>query len=296
MTDFSPTTETLKPSLNELLRPEKVDESTFFGRAARPTRDHVFGGQVVGQALMAAANTVDTDKTLHSLQTYFMRPGDGSQGIHYSVTRERDGRNFSNRRITARQNDKIILSMNTSFQRPELGLNHQTPMADITQPDGLLNEFELAEKYADQLPQHMRKFIRLRGAFEIKPLYQGVPFSDQDRSNENTFWFRARHTIGDNTNLQRATLAFASDMGLLNTAMRPHGLRWTSKNLQSASLDHCMWFHSEKINTENWLLYTMQSPWSGNTRGLNHGSIFTREGELIVTCMQEGLMRQLPPS
>lgn len=282
-----PSTETLQPSAT----PAQQTSHRFLGLKPRDSRGRVFGGQVIGQALVAAHKTVDTPKVIHSLHAYFMRAGDNSQLIDYEVIHDRDGRNFSTRRVQAEQNGKPILNLIASFHTPESGLNHQQSMPDAPPPEGLLNNHQLAAQLADQLPENILKLLTRRRPIEIRPTNQALPFSKQEPSTQHSVWFRARHPIGDNPIMHLATLAFASDMGLLSTCMRPHGINWHTPNLMSASLDHSLWFHEPVISADEWMLYVMDTPWAGGARGFNRGSIYARDGRLIASATQEGLMR-----
>ncbi len=289
------------PSLTQLLdvSPQQDQPSNsqqvecFLGEKARDSRGRVFGGQVIGQALIAAQKTIELAKTPHSLHAYFMRAGDNTQPIEYEVSRDRDGRSFSTRRVLALQKGKPILNLTASFQIPEAGLQHQMPMPRVADPEDLLNNHQLADRYADQLSEQVVQILKRRLPIETRPLDQARPFSNK-HSTEHALWFRARQKIGNNPRMHQAVLAFASDMGLLSTCMRPHGINWTHPYLQSASLDHALWFHEPSVQADDWMLYVMDTPWSGGARGFNRGSIYDRNGRLIASCAQEGLMRVKP--
>ncbi|WP_439136205.1 acyl-CoA thioesterase [Pseudomaricurvus sp.] len=311
MTQASDTQARIPTSLEELLnvipqQPPKTlcdesDESNenntpnthhcFQGLKPPAERGRLFGGLVIGQSLAAASKTVATTKAIHSLHAYFMRAGDSTLPIRYEVDNDRDGRSFSTRRVLALQGDNPILSMTASFHTPEIGLHHQYPMPDVPPPEQLLNNHQLADRYADQIPDSLMKILQRKLPIETRPIAQDIPFSSKEANTQHAIWFRARQTLGDDPVIHRAALAFASDMGLLSTCMRPHKLTWYTPNLQSASLDHSLWFHEPLIRADDWMLYVMDTPWSGSARGFNRGSVYSREGKLIASAAQEGLLR-----
>ncbi|MBU3069520.1 acyl-CoA thioesterase II [Aestuariicella sp. G3-2] len=267
-------------------------EQLFF-QGLKPQGGHgrVFGGLVIGQALAAASKTVTTTKAIHSLHAYFMRAGDSTLPIHYEVHNDRDGQSFSTRRVLAYQKDKPILSLTASFHTPESGLNHQYTMPDVPAPDRLLNNHQLADRHADKISDTLMKILKRKLPIETRPVDQGIPFYNKEADTQHAVWFRSRQALGDNPIIHRAALAFASDMGLLSTCMRPHKLTWHTPNLQSASLDHALWFHEPFIQADDWMLYVMDTPWSGGARGFNRGSIYDQKGKLIASAAQEGLLR-----
>ncbi|UAW99585.1 acyl-CoA thioesterase II [Halopseudomonas nanhaiensis] len=282
-----------KSLLSDLLDVDRIDETHFIGHRLEGDRGRIFGGEVLAQALMAASNTVAPDKQVHSAHNYFMRPGDSALPIHYEVFADLDGRSFSNRRVVARQNDKPIFSLTASFQAPEPGLAHQQPMPEKRGPEGLPNERELAQAHADQLPEKLHPMLSRERPFEVRPVNGEANFLTVEPTDQQSMWFRSRESIGNNAPLQRATLAYASDLSLLSTCMRPHGVTWRDPQIRSASIDHAIWFHATEIRTEDWMLYVMDSPWSGASRGLNRGSIYTQDGQLIASVAQEGLIRMV---
>lgn len=282
-----------KTLLSELLNVEQIDETHFVGHRLDGDRGRVFGGEVLAQALMAASNTVDPEKRVHSAHNYFMRPGDSALPIHYEVFADLDGRSFSNRRVVARQNDKPIFNLTTSFQAPEPGLNHQQPAPETRGPEGLPNEQELARAHADQIPEKLYNTLIRERPIEARPVNGDPHFLNVEPTDQQIMWFRCRESIGNRAALQRAILAYASDLTLLSTCMRPHGLTWRHPHLRSASIDHTVWFRAAEIRTEDWLLYVMDTPWSGGSRGLNRGSIYSQEGLLLASVAQEGLIRMV---
>ena len=275
--------------LSELLDVDQVDETHFVGHRLEGDHGRIFGGEVLAQALMAASNTVVPEKQVHSSHNYFMRPGDSALPIHYEVFADLDGRSFSNRRVVARQNDKPIFSLTASFQAPEPGLAYQQPIPEIQGPEGLPNEQELAQAHADGIPQELNNTLVRDRPFEVRPVNGSAHFLNVDPTDKQVMWFRSRESIGNRAQLQRAILAYASDLTLLSTCMRPHGVTW--RQLRSASIDHTIWFHAAEILNEQWLLYVMETPWSGGARGLNRGSIFSQNGQLLASVAQEGLIR-----
>uniref|UniRef100_UPI003F6BDC7D acyl-CoA thioesterase n=1 Tax=Pseudomaricurvus sp. TaxID=2004510 RepID=UPI003F6BDC7D len=269
-----------------------VSDDLFLGHRITGSQGRVFGGQVLGQALMAASKTVSEDKQVHSCHNYFIRPGENVLPIHYQVHRDLDGRNFSNRRVVAMQNDKPIFNLITSFQTSVKGVHHQKDMlADIPGPEGLLNENELVVKYRDQVSDVFFDMINTYHPVEVRPINEEAHFLRCEKKATQTVWFKVRESLPTSPDLHRSILAYATDLTLLSTCGRPHDMLWSDKNIMTASIDHALWLHSRDFRVDQWLLYVMDSPWSGDSRGLNMGSIYTREGELIASVAQEGLIR-----
>ncbi|GAB1256556.1 acyl-CoA thioesterase II [Aurantivibrio plasticivorans] len=278
-------------SLLDLLDVDPLEDNMFLGHRVDMPGPRVFGGQVLGQALMAASKTVAPEKLVHSSHNYFIRPGDNALPIHYQVWLDLDGRSFSNRRVVASQNGKPILNLTASFQAPEGGLHHQLDAPEIDGPDGLLNENELGEKYRGSLPDAVYEHLNHYRPIEVRPVDEAVHFLTIEPTTKQAMWFRAKESAGNNLALQRSILAYATDLALLSTCGRPHEVTWTQGNVRTASIDHALWIHTADVRTEEWLLYLMDSPWSGSARGLNRGSIYTQSGELVASVAQEGLMR-----
>ncbi|MEM9837744.1 MAG: acyl-CoA thioesterase II [Pseudomonadota bacterium] len=275
-------------ALIKLLDLETLDRDLFRGARDPAASGRVFGGQVVAQALMAAARTVSEDREAHSLHAYFVRPGDDAMPIIYRVERDRDGGSFSNRRVVAQQNGETILNLSSSFQRPEEGLHHQEEMPDVPPPEELRSDAEIADELT-HLPEAWRAFMKRTRGIEMRRTSL-KPLMIEPMEPQQHMWFRfAGGTIADQA-MGRAILAYASDFALLGTALLPHGLHWSVGNLRSASIDHAVWFHASP-KAEDWLLYTMDSGWSGNARGFSRGRIFSRDGRLVASTAQEGLMR-----
>ena len=274
-----------------LLKLEKIEENIFRGNSQDLGFGNVFGGQVLGQALSAATQTVDSDRSAHSLHAYFMRPGDPSKPIVYEVDCIRDGKSFTTRRIVAIQNGRAILSMSASFQVQETGFEHQDSMPDnIPGPENLLSEVELARQVSDKIPAPIRNQILCTKPIEIRPVNPMNPFAPKKESPERYVWFKTIRPMPDDLSVHKYMLAYASDFGLVSTSLRPHGKTFWDSTMQVASLDHAMWFHRD-FRMDDWLLYVSHSSNAGKARGLNHGNIFTRDGILAASTVQEGLIR-----
>ena len=284
----------LADALVALLTVKGLFDDVFAGVTKPDGIGRIYGGQVIAQALMAAGQTVDADRIPHSLHAYFMRPGAEQEEVQFKVERDYDGGSFSTRRVIAIQRDKPIFNLACSFQRPESGLHHQAQMPDVPPPESLKNETELRADYIDQIPEKFRaQFMRLR-PIEYRPVQPRAMMLPEKRAPSQQIWFRVVAPITDDPMMHRAILAYASDSYLLSTATLPHGKSWMKGELMSASLDHALWLHSD-ARVDDWLLFTNDSPWSGGARGMNLGSIYTRDGRLVATAAQEGLMRSVTP-
>ncbi len=277
--------------LERLLTVEELDRDLFRGARQPEGRGRVFGGQVIAQALMAAARSTEAERVAHSLHAYFMRAGDEQAPIIYRVARDYDGGSFSTRRVVAFQKGEPILNLAASFQKVERGLAHQFDMPDVAPPEDLPSEAEERLKAVDRIPEHLREFFVRPRPFETRHASPWSPMDDTPRAPAQTIWFRAVAPVQGGADMHRGMLAWASDMYLLGTSMRPHGLSWGQAGVQTASLDHAIWFHDE-VKVDDWLLYAMDAPWSGRGRGFNRGAIYTRDGTLIASVAQEGLMRK----
>jgi acyl-CoA thioesterase II len=281
----------LVTELEELLTVTRMGDGWYLGKRKPGGVGRVFGGQVIAQALAAAQDTVSADRAAHSLHAYFMRAGSEDYEITFRVERDFDGGSFSTRRIIALQQDRPILNMAASFQKAEEGLSHQVTMPDVPPPEELVPESELRNRYADQIPEaHRANFLRDR-AFESRPVNPRDWLGGDKRDPAaQDVWFRLRGPTVDDKAMHRAMLAYQSDSWLLGTCTLAHGLTWLTPGFQSASLDHAIWLHDD-FRVDDWLLYSCESPWTGHGRGFNRGAIFTREGRLVATCAQEGLIR-----
>ncbi len=276
--------------LVRLLDLEQIEVDLFRGGRTSEPWVRVFGGQVIGQALIAACRTVTPDRLPHSLHAYFMRPGDPHLPIVYQVSRDRDGGTFTSRRVVAIQHGKPILNLAASFQQREEGLAHQFDMPDVPPPEGLEDVREIALRNIDRIPEARRALVLHRRPISFRPVAGSAGYDEERRSPQQAYWFRTVAPLPDDQTLHRGMLAYASDMMLLGTSMLPHGLSWPRDDMQEASLDHALWIHDD-IKLDDWLLYTQDSPWSGGGRGLNRGLIYTREGRLVASVAQEGLIR-----
>ena len=279
--------ETLLATLD--LEPIEID--IFRGRSPQVGWQRVFGGQVIGQALMAAQRTIETGRSVHSLHAYFMRPGDPSVPIIYQVERIRDGSSFNTRRVVAIQHGKAIFALSCSFQIEEPGFDHQVPMPDVQAPETLLGEQQIKDQYLAHAPSAVRKYWERERPIEIRPVSLKHYFSNEKLEPRQDVWVRATGPVPDDRLYQAAVLAYLSDMTLLDTSLYAHGTSIFDQSLQVASLDHSMWFHRpDKL--DDWLLYTQDSPSASGARGLTRGSLFTRSGVLIASVAQEGLIRK----
>jgi acyl-CoA thioesterase-2 len=274
--------------LVDLLDLELIEENIFRGKQPHEALQRMFGGQVAGQALVAAGRTVPPERPVHSLHAYFLRPGDPSIPTVYEVDRIRDGRSFTTRRVVAIQHGKAIFNMSASFQLRESGLEHQVTMPDVPAPEGLPTLQERMSPYADELGGW---YARPR---PIDVRYVGDPprvAKDKGhREPSSRVWMRADGTLPDDPLLHVCAVTFASDMTLLDSTLRVHGRSWGTGDVIGVSLDHAMWFHQE-FRADEWWLYDQESPWTGGGRGLARGSIYTRDGQLAVSVVQEGLVR-----
>jgi len=247
------------------------------------------GGQVLGQALVAAQSTV-TDRLAHSLHAYFLRPGDPKLPILYKVDCIRDGKSFTTRRIVASQAGQAIFNMSVSFHRKEQGFEHQSPMPAAPGPEGLPSLADRARDNKEQFPKRFRENLTCRRPIEVRvpdPLNYVQP---QKRKPYNRLWMRTIDTLPANPLIHQSLLAYASDFGLLEASLLPHGVTFIQPDMQVASLDHAMWFH-RPLRMDQWLLYVVESPCATAARGLNFGHFYNEQGELVASTAQEGLIR-----
>lgn len=276
--------------LLETLDIETLEENLFRARSPKDSWQRVFGGQVVGQALVAATRTVK-DRFAHSLHGYFIRPGDPTIPIIYEVDRDRDGGSFTTRRVVAIQHGHPIFNMSVSFQVDEEGFDHQFDMLDVPQPEDLPSDAEQKAKLMDQMPEHIRKFWQRERPIEFRPVQFRNYKDPQKQPPVQNQWFRITRDPCVSRALNQCILAYASDMTLLDTSLLPHGRSFLDRNLQMASLDHSIWFH-RSFQLDDWMLYAQDSPSASGSRGFNRGSIYDRKGRLIASVAQEGLIRQ----
>jgi acyl-CoA thioesterase-2 len=277
--------------LLDILNLENLEQNLFRGTSPQQGWQRVFGGQVIGQALVAAQRTVDSDRHVHSLHGYFMRPGDPKVPIIYEVDRIRDGRSFATRRVVAIQHGHAIFSMSASFQVDEDGLNFQMDMSDVPQPENLLGEKDLKDQFLEKAPEHVKAYWEQKRPIELRPVALDHYMSHKKLEPQQNVWVRTTAPIPEDRGLNAAILAYASDMTLLDTSLFPHGRNFFDKGLQIASLDHAMWFH-RPIKFNDWLLYAQDCPSTSGARGFNRGKIYSRDGVLLASTAQEGLIRE----
>jgi acyl-CoA thioesterase-2 len=277
--------------LIHLLELERIEENIFRGESRDIGSAQVFGGQVVGQALAAAAHTVE-GRLAHSLHAYFLRRGDMQAPIVYEVDRARDGGSFSVRRVVAIQHGRPILNLAASFQRDEDGIEHQATMPAVEGPEGLLDVTQVPDAILARIPEKMRRFLTHKRPFEFRPV-RPVDFANPGKHEPvKHVWIRSVDALPDDIGLHQNLLAYVSDYELLGTATLPHGLPFASGMVQMASLDHALWFH-RPCRVDDWLLYSMDSPNASGARGLSRGQLYSRDGVLVASTAQEGLVRLL---
>lgn len=277
-----------------LLDLEPLEVNIYRGRNRDIGTGRVFGGQVLAQALVAARRTVDEPREAHSLHGYFILPGDLNAPIVYFVDRLRDGGSFSTRRVTAIQHGRAIFNLAASFQIAESGHEHQTKMPDVPQPEDLTNELDLIREVADRIPDKLRKVLTQDRPIDFRPVAPIDPFHPEKREPTRYIWLRAVDRLPNDTLTHQAVLAYASDYGLLATALLPHAVSPRSPAVQLATLDHALWAH-RAFRADEWLLYAMDSPAAAGARGFTRGSVYTRDGTLVASVTQEGLMRPRAP-
>ena len=268
---------------------EALEHNLFRGLSPQVGWQRVFGGQVIGQALVAAIRTVE-GRLAHSLHAYFLRAGDPAVPIIYEVDRIRDGGSFSTRRVVAIQHGQAIFSMSASFHKQEEGLYHQFPMPDVPPPEALPSEAELKERFIDRLPEPVKAYWQRERPIEIRPVDLSRYLSPGNQAPTQLVWIRATGKLGDDFSLHQCVLAYASDFTLLDTALIAHGRFVFDPTLMLASLDHAIWFH-RRFRADDWLLYAQDSPTSGAGRAFCRGTFFTPGGELVASTAQEGLIR-----
>ncbi|MFM6977428.1 MAG: acyl-CoA thioesterase [Micrococcales bacterium] len=266
-----------------------LNEDTFEGPSQWMPHGRVFGGQVLAQSLMAAQQTVsESDRSVHSMHGYFLRPGDIELPISFTVDRLRDGRSFSTRRVQAFQKDQAIFSMIASFQDHDPGMEHQTEMPkDIPAPESLPTAAELIGENPHPVAQYWAKARPFDMRHVPSPIYFKV---EGELVSHQAVWIKSLGDLPDNKNIHRAAIAYASDYSILESIIRKHGIAWAHPGLKSASLDHAMWFHREG-RADEWLLYVQESPSAQGGRGLSLGRIYTRDGVLLASVAQEGMVR-----
>lgn len=277
----------------DLLNLEKIEENIFRGASPKDRLQRVFGGQVLGQALMAANHTVE-GRLCHSLHAYFLRGGDPKVPILYEVDRSRDGASFTSRRVVAIQHGRPIFTLEASFQKEEPGYEHAFARPEVPDPENLQGDADLRAAIADKVPPELAAWALRPRPIETRPIDPRPYLHPDPRPPREMAWIRASGPLPDDPALHRSVAAFASDMSIIGTALLPHGVGWYDNKVQLASLDHAMWFH-RPFRIDDWLLFVQDAPSASGARGFNRGLLFSRDGALVASVAQEGLMRPVRP-
>ena len=273
---------------------EQIEPHLYRGQSPQVEWQRVFGGQVIGQALVAACRTVK-DRSIHSLHGYFILPGDPKVPILYEVDNVRDGRSFTTRRVRAFQHDRVIFFLSASFHVAEEGLHHQVKMPDVPPPEELPDDRDIAARILPHMPNPLRIYHERQRPIDLRPVEIERYMSREPRDPQFNVWIKASTRLPDNPEIHQCVLAYASDMTLLDTSLVAHGRTVFDKEIQPASLDHALWLHGP-FRADEWLLYAQDSPFSGGSRGFARGQIFTRDGRLVASVAQEGLIRLRDPN
>jgi acyl-CoA thioesterase-2 len=274
-----------------LLKLEVIEQGIYRGQSQDLGFRALFGGQVMGQALSAAQETISPDRSVHSLHSYFLRAGDASKPVVYEVESIRDGTSFSTRRVKAIQNGKAIFYMTASFQKPEEGFDHQDKMPEVPSPDNFPSYRDFIAEHQHALPKAIREKFLAEKPIEIRPVQQYNWLKPEKADSSCQTWFKTNGSLPDDLRNHSCMLAYASDFQFLPAALLPHGVSHLLPNFQIATVDHAMWFH-RPFRFDDWLLYCIDSPSASNGRGLVRGQIYNRQGELVASTMQEGVIRQ----
>ena len=282
---------TVLDELIKLLSLERIEENLYRGQSQDLGWGTVYGGQVIGQALFAALHTVPADRQVHSLHAYFLRPGDVSAPIVYDVDRSRDGSSFTTRRVKAIQHGHPIFDMSASFQKVEPGFDHQTDMPQVPPPEQVPTDQERLAAQAEKLPEFMRGRALAERPIEIRTVGEPDVFLTGKHAAERYVWMKAADALPDTPGLHQALLAYASDFSFITTSLKPHGVTWLTPGMQVASVDHAVWFHAP-FRADEWLLHVMESPRASGARGLVNGRIYSRDGKLVASTAQQGLIRK----
>ena len=277
--------------LIETLTLEPLEDNLFRGRRSSEGWQRVYGGQVLGQALAAAAMTVDASRIIHSMHGYFLLAGDPEREIIYDVERIRDGGSFTTRRVRGVQHGRAIFAMSASFHKHEDGYNHQSTMPDVPPPEALPSAKDLMSQIMAKLPENMRAYWSRQHPIDVRIVDASRYASREPRPAQQAIWLKANGTLPDTPHLHQAVLAYASDFTLLDTALVAHGKLLFDPDIQLASLDHAMWFH-RPFRADDWLLYAQDSPTAFGARGYCRGAVYNRQGQLVASAVQEGLMRK----
>ncbi|MGF1871487.1 acyl-CoA thioesterase II [Photobacterium indicum] len=284
----------MSKELNELLnllQLERLEQGLFRGQSEHLGLPQVYGGQVIGQSLSAAKETVDSLRHVHSFHSYFLLPGDPEKTIIYDVEKLRDGKSFSTRRVKAIQNGRPIFYLTASYQAEEAGFEHQSTMPNVAGPEGLASEKELVQSIAQYLPKKAVETFGRDRPIEVRPVTVINPLKPKAADPKQYLWVKANGEMPNDPRIHQYVLAYASDWGFLVTALQPHGVTLLTPKMQVATIDHSMWFH-RPFRLDEWLLYVIESPSASGARGLVRGEIYNQKGELVASAVQEGLMRQ----
>lgn len=276
--------------LLQYLKLEEIEQGLFRGQSQNLGFGRVYGGQVIGQALSAAKETVDESRSVHSFHSYFLRPGDDKKPIVYEVENIRDGKSFSTRRVKAIQHGKPIFYLTGSFQTQEQGYEHQTAMPAVIGPEGLISEYEFYQQNLDKIPQHLHDIVSCEKPIEIRHVQLNNPFSPEKMPPRRQVWIKANGSLPDDDRIHRYLLSYASDFNFLPTALFPHGKSLLQPNMQVATIDHSMWFH-HNFRMDEWVLYDIEATSASGGRGLVKGQFFNQQGVLVASAMQEGVIR-----
>ena len=282
--------------LNQIIKTldlEEIELNHYLATSPNEGWQRVYGGQVIGQALVAASRTVSPNRSAHSLHGYFLRAGDTTIPILYKVDRIRDGKSFTTRRVVAVQRGQAIFTMSISFQIDEGGLSHQFDMPKVPAPDSLPTEDELRREQAKSWPKEFQESFSGSSAIQVKPVDPVDLLNPNPTKAVQRCWMRCGEALPDDPRIHQCVLAYLSDWSLLDTASRPHGVSFMQENVQVASLDHAMWFH-RSFRADEWLLYDQDSPSASGARGFNRGLIYNQTGKLVASTTQEGLLRIYP--
>lgn len=282
---------TVLDELLALLKLETIEQGIYRGQSQDLGFRALFGGQVMGQALSAAQETIAPDRFVHSLHSYFLRAGDATKPVVYEVEVIRDGASFSTRRVQAIQNGKAIFYMTASFQHQELGFDHQDTMPTVPEPDQVKSFTDFIIEHQQALPEAMREKFLAQKPIDIRPIQQYNWLKPEKSEPSCQMWIKANGALPDDLRIHTYMLAYTSDFHFLPTALYKHGVSHWQPNFQIATIDHAMWFH-RPFRFDDWLLYCMDSPSATNGRGLVKGQVFNRQGELVASTMQEGVIRQ----
>lgn len=269
---------------------EQIGEMVYRGQSRDLGWGAIFGGQVLGQAVSAAGKTVSKDRAVHSFHAYFLRQGDASRPVDYDVEPMRDGASFSTRRVRAVQFDRPIFFMSASFQKEQVSFDHQDPMPEVAGPEDFLSEIDLARRKEHLIPEGLRATLMCERPIEIRAVETMDATNPVPSAARRLVWMRVADRLPDDPEIHNSVLAYASDFSFLVTALHPHGVAWWDPKVKMASIDHGMWFH-RPFRMDEWLLYAVDSPNAFGARGLVRGQFFTRDGRLVASTVQEGLIR-----